>query len=496
MAVNTKDLAAAIQRFEREQYEQYRSFQIRGFSAWQIIKRPVFYNLLRGIFTMGGGKRKKKSVLRDLVLPLIRFPFSLLRIRFRKGKGTVVVISQDGYKFEKDEKGRLISNYADHWYDAAGEKGVFLEYHQGTKEDQVGAIPEDADIRFLNPCSRLLLIAFRKKITNSKVARFFARTLHETVAPDTSEATLRQIIGSIYAKFLLDYVVYRLLIRVLRPAALVVTDAVGTGAMAAAIRAGVPVIENQHGHFDINKPDYMMDRDTLGKAKDQLVLPSRIAVFGAFFQDQLLKHSIWTQEMIRPVGNRRVDTYRAMTRKEATGSLRILVPTQWSFFEETQKLMQTLADLTATLPLTITLKLHPREPEAHRKWFQTFIIGKPQFILCGNEASLYELFLDCDLVVGYDSTSLFEAVAMGLPVITIPTDASPAGLHTYVQNKQIVDAIRLCPVEDIAKMIASFRQQEPWCQEWIQNIPETGNYLYTVNCIQNCRDVLAEITRS
>lgn len=490
--MKNKELAYLIQEFERRHFNSYQKFLIKGFFEWQVIKRPMFYGLIRQQFTSITANRRKKNFFSGLILPFLAFPFRLIATRIKKGKNTVLVVAHGIYKFDKTDDGKLINNFGDHWYQLAGPgKAVFTEY---TLNNQPGAIPRDFDINFIGTIARLITSLAHKLGGDRNSSKYFAAALKEHLPLQVSEEQYRRMIRNSRIKFLTDYYFFGFIFRILKPRMVVVTDAVATGLMAAANRRKIIVIENQHGHFDENKADYVLNRETVGQYPDKLIRPDFIAVFGNFFKEAMLRFSIWKDEQVVPVGNVRIDRYRKQKENtSASAELRILIPTQWPLFEDSKKLLAELAKISLARPFVFIIKLHPREPASHLGWFEAFVSANPRFRLSRNESNLYELFLSADLVIGFDSTALYEAVAMGLPTVTLPTAETPRGIHTFIKDPAIETAIKLAEPGDIDRLLHHWEEQDSFRMEWQNAVAEAGNYLYRNNCIENCNALLQKI---
>ena len=491
-SMKNKELAYLIQEFERRHFNSYQKFLIRGFFEWQVIKRPMFYGLIRQQISSITSNRRKKNFFSELILPFLAFPFKLIATRIKKGKNTVLVVTHGIYKFDKTDDGKLINNFGDHWYHLAGPgKAIFTEY---SLNNQPGAIPRDFDINFIGTITRLITSLALKLGGNRNSSKYFAAALKEHLPLQVSEEQYRRMISSSRIKFLTDYYFFSFIFRVLKPRIVVVTDAVATGLMAAANRRKIIVIENQHGHFDENKADYVLNRETVGQYPDKLIRPDFIAVFGNFFREAMMRFSIWKEEQVVPVGNVRIDRYRKQKENvSASEELKILIPTQWPLFEDTKKLLAELAKISLARPFVFIIKLHPREPASHLEWFEAFVSANPRFRLSRNESNLYELFLSADLVIGFDSTALYEAVAMGLPTVTLPTAETPRGIHTYIKDPAIETAIKLAEPGNIDRMLHQWVEQASFRIEWQDAVTIAGNYLYRNNCIDNCNALLQKI---
>src|SRR5690606_2742072 len=94
--------------------------------------------------------------------------------------------------------------------------------------------------------------------------------------------------------------------------------------------------------------------------------------------------------------------------------------------------------------ISLIIKAHQNEPSGNLAWFKDFASRYNDIVLFyASEIDLYNLILRSDLVIGYYSTALLEAIALNVPVITIATDNIPRGIHSYLENNKLEDVIKL-----------------------------------------------------
>jgi len=494
---NVRLLAMQLHEYEKVRFRFYKKFLIKGFLAWQIIKRPLFYSLIRDSYSFESEGVSSVKKTKKYFRPLFLFPFRLVGLRLRK-KPIVFIFSSEVVKYEKDSQGRDINNYADHWYSYQPSKEVvYVENSSGRKDPANGVIRPDVDLSFISPFVRAIIRIGGSFAWKESSVKAIAYDLAEHSGIEgVTAADFQEKIRSIISKFLLDYYIYRFIFWALNPKVLVVTDAVGSGIMAAAMRANMKIIENQHGHFDKYKPDYIMNQEQMLEVRHLLVMPHALAVFGPYFKKFLLENSIWQEEEVIPVGNIRIDMYRS-TNKTMVGSTKIVIPTQWTYFNETIALLNKLLSYPATDPLEIIIKPHPREPQKHIEAFTVLASQNKSLAVANAEESIYELFRNCNLVIGFDSTSLYESVALGIPTVTMTTRISTRGIHTFGnQDELLLKAIRLAKPENIQDLLDLWFQDRQFRESWLTDIKGASDYLYSSNCVGNCATLMNNLKKA
>ena len=493
MNINDKTVAQLFQQYEKTRFDFYKNFRVKGFFAWQVIKRPLYYDITSDVFYQNA-KRRRGSSMKKYLVAFLKFPFQFFRIKTKKKKIKALVIGHEIYRFEKDENGKDINNFADHWYHFwENDERIFFEYRSGIKDPEMSNLREDLDINFLNAIVAVVVTLASKMRWRNKTVKDLSTNLQSFLASNIDEVpNLVPIVRRIVLRFQIEYGFYSFLFRTLKPQFLIVTDEIGTGVMAAANKAGVIVVENQHGHFDKLKPDYMLDPQTLGTSREKLILPNYITVFGEYFKKSLISDSIWKNEEIVPVGNVRIDKYRQKRKSSAEHEFTILIPTQWNVFTETMTLLNELSDGHGLTKVRILVKMHPREPKSHIDEYHKLAQADSIFSILDSQCNIYDLFLQSDVVVGFDSTSLFEAVACGLPTITINTAIAPDGIHSYIIKEEVLmNAIKISDAKGSWQIISNWLANKDFRSDWLKKVREAGNYLYTENCIENCRSLIA-----
>jgi hypothetical protein len=213
--------------------------------------------------------------------------------------------------------------------------------------------------------------------------------------------------------------VYARLLRRLRPKAVLIADTGEYALLIACRHAGVRSIELQHGVFEPSHADAFPAEPQI--ARSALVLPDRLAAYGAFWK-RTLEGTAFSGDWVVPSGSAFIEGIRAMrARRAPSAAYNILVTTQGIARGELIGWLETLA---ATAPKgfdwTMRVKLHPsydRSPEPYRALMTDSRIT----VIAGHdEPSTAALIADADLHVSISSAVHFDALSAGVPTVILP----------------------------------------------------------------------------
>ncbi|HAW57493.1 MAG TPA: hypothetical protein DCX03_00530 [Bacteroidales bacterium] len=196
---------------------------------------------------------------------------------------------------------------------------------------------------------------------------------------------------------------------------------------------GVSTIELQHGyvgpeHYAYNYPSGNADR----AMKDYL--PDYYLTFGKYWGEQ-----IQTPSTIVTVGNPTLNNSADDLQKEVSPqSNSILVVSQGTV---TAKMVKIAKYLSQALPKhTIMFKLHPGEVPFTQRYED---LKKYHNVQIRTYDNIYELIASSEIIVGYNSTTLFEAVAFdGKRIFILNNDLIPDSLgYKFSSCEELCDAI-------------------------------------------------------
>lgn len=250
-------------------------------------------------------------------------------------------------------------------------------------------------------------------------ARPFCETLADTLQSEVgitvSAAWLQSRISTAYWQSRL----YALLLKRLRPNAVLVSDTGEYGLIIACKRLGVKLIELQHGVFDAAHPDAIPA--WVNGSAAQLLLPDILACRGDYWIERLAG-TRQGRDHAHAVGSELIDVARECCAARAKGGpLRIVLSSQGL---DSERLAQWVAEFAAAAPAgqewQLAIKLHPVY-DAQTTCFND-LQQNPRIRVVGGGAlpNIYDLLADADLHLSIASACHFDAAALGRPSGVIP----------------------------------------------------------------------------
>jgi len=196
---------------------------------------------------------------------------------------------------------------------------------------------------------------------------------------------------------------------------------------------GVKTVEVQHGYVG---PEHYAYNYPSGNAEPAMkeYLPDYYLTFGKYWGEQ-----IQTPSTIVTVGNPMLDrSVEDLQKKSSSRSNSILVVSQGTV---TSKMVKIAKYLSQALPKhTIIFKLHHGEvPFTHR--YED--LKKYHNVQIRTYDNIYELIASSEIIVGYNSTTLFEAIAFsGKRIFILNNDMIPDSLgYKFSSCEELRDAI-------------------------------------------------------
>ncbi len=507
--LNYWNLGKEFFEFEKTAFSELSKIEIKGFNAWRIIKTPLFFEFIKQNLNEGvqeksheeknkKGTVKKISILSKYVLKSLKGLFTIFFLWVsKKKKGLAVIITFSGNKTFKDDNGLLNDILVDGFIQHDVFKNyVYIEITDNREIHKKKAYVKSdiltADYEFIY---KILL----RRLRNKKL--FFAQSRNLTALINThfkkyglemSVESCEKTMNYFYAEYLL----FSFLFRVLQPEVLLSNEILGTGIMGAAQKKGIRIIELQHGLMDEYYPQYQLNPLFL-KTPNTVIGPDMIAVFGAFHKHQLISKKYWQENEIYVLGKKH---YRSEKKspERVSSKMTILFPSQGNaLFQQTQDLLVSLIKLIKGINAHLILKLHPSEKEEAKEWYYSFAEDHNDAVtIIHLEKNINEILPGCDIVMGYHSTVLFEAVALAKFPITLADKDLPLGINSLIgENEFLGDVIKvvqnLSEVEIILNHITS---DEKFCREWMAEINNVKECLYASNYENNCRDLINKLS--
>lgn len=397
---------ATLLRLERE--ERLFDARFRGFSPWRVMRSTVFG--ARSPFgrapAMSNGRRLARALAGTVRLIAI-----LLAGRQRD---YLVKTCVSGLRLRRGA--RWLDTYYDAWLQGGIDHFKLEELNSLDFEPQRKAalLPRHLDPIVFTFWGKLLSELFPVRLRD--FPERVSTLLRERASLDISPARLRQRVSSAIWQARL----YGLLLRRLKPRAVLVSDTAEYGLILAASQRGIPFVELQHGVFDEHHADAVPAEVEGSKA--ELLLPDVYASLGRFWLDHL-KNTRQGRGSATPVGNSVVDEARALrAARQLKGEHSIVVTSQGHVpVELADWLGAAIAAAPKGLDWRMWIKLHPLYDAADGGPLRRLAEDPRVTLIPGaSEPNVYELLAAADLHLSVSSLCHFDAAALGVRSLIIP----------------------------------------------------------------------------
>lgn len=480
-ALSPHKISEALYNFEKDNKELILSNEIEGFIAWQLLRKSLYYRFKNKNYVFNSEK-KRTPLLKHAYEGMVYFwkalRFSVLRSR------SLLVVTNVNYKLAKNEAGAYTDIFVDHFLNNHY-RGNFIYIEASKSKAYKENVSIKKDIKDFGKHIFLKLTGrfFVKKQKAATIADKFTSTLNGYFQKNELPLTVKKAdILEILVRFQSEFLFFRFMLQLIKPKAVFFVDGIPDGAMAAARRLGIKTFDFQHGFIIKDKADYILS-DYLQSVKDKIVVPDYLLVFGDFFKDIVLKSGFWNKDSIIPVGNYRVAEIRKNFVKQEkvndpSTQTKVLLATQVTTFNYTKPfLLEVVKNLPANV--LITIKCHGREPAENNLWYQSLAKQYPQQIAYVKaEESLVDLMASHDILASYHSTAIFEALGLGLPVITIGTPEYPSGTNSLIEI-DIKEVLReAASPQDFVQLLTDFAHKACFKNEWLESCRKQKHFFY------------------
>ena len=492
----------SIARYFSEVEENYAkelgSLSFLGFNAWQIIKGALFFDLVSKVSVVSSPVVKTslakrlitKSRSRFIVLKDLVYIF-LTPSSAKKTDVFFYAFAVD--KLARNEKGAYYNFIIDGWI----RDGIVDSYYYGEKSihgefRQPSAVKKNFNLDRLRNAAIAFGILSRRKNAYREIASSIIELLERVFKEEELKQALDIMsIENILNLFVGEYKVSKLFLKRRQPSLVISSEQPGHGFLAACIALGIPLLDLQHGLIDKFHPQYTSSKKML-QFKPKMVLPRWIGVFGEFHKKILTSSGFWKDEEIVVIGNKRVELNRA---KYGHGngtedSMTLLLPTQWTVFEETKAVLEALTSKVKN-GAKIILKLHPLENPTHVAEYEELARRSGGLIeIAEKEVDIFPLIIGCKLMIGFDSTVLLESITFGKPAITIGIPAAPLGIHSLFLDTTLEPAIKVISIDNLTQLnelVERAFDDGEFYGNWQSTAYLLGNELYARNYRFNCQ---------
>lgn len=495
------DIAEIFHRFEKKYFGEIQAIRIGDTLAWSAVKTPFYFSLIKPVeaesIRSSGIKRGFFHTLNRGIQKIIdacKLVYYLgnlfIKVKIRNKRLFFITCSVDRYAKNKD------GYYVNYLTDGLIVNRLFTGHvyfeqlnNSNSSDGQPALIRKDFNLNLLYNFSFL----FRKKVAcNEEIKRCsdqLAGLLNRFFKEEDIRLSLREEdLEKHLVYFYTEYIICTNLFRYFTPAAIISSERPGTGMLAATKNYGIKFIDLQHGLINNYHPQYQYAEE-LKKYKKHMALPDVIGTFGKMHKDILLRNCFWEENEIAVLGSYRIFLYRNQHIEvtESSGEENIiLVPTQWTVFNELKFLLEKLSAF-GDRKYRVILKLHPLEKEESRVYYKE-AGRKYSDWLAIEEGDVYNLIKRARVVMGFDSTVLLEAVSLSKPTITLGIQSMPDGIHDLIGSDTLKDALRLMPLDNITHLHSLLNKsiEDPaFYTEWELAVKRRSEELYATDYLGN-----------
>ncbi len=500
-ALNYANAAKFLYDFEHERFETLKEIHFHGYNAWHLLKFCVYFHAIYPPRSIGELTLKQSKIKKIFfyLLDFLKLIICIIRLFFKaKGEKLTLFFSLSINK----RKNSHSNKYYDILFDSfIAEKHItnygYIEIPHLNNFKNLSHIKKDGSARFLFFLSSCLTFLIKKRKKTKCIALCIKKELdiyccQQGVVIDINASNL---IVSL-ARFRSEYIVFNLFFRIIKPHLVFFADQSATGKMAAALSSNAKVIEFQHGLLDEYYPHYI--HSPLFKTiKKDLIIPTKIALFGDYYKNMLLKKNYKDEGDFFVIGSFPMHLQRIQKTARVDSNnepIKLFFPTQGKLiFEKTKNLLQAIRGCFNDKTYLV-IKPHPNETEENKEWFKKYC-NKDFFNFLDDVRSIEDFIMDATIVIGFDSTTLLETIGLGKPAITIASPELPKGIHSLINTTDLEDSIKVCqPIkEELDDILKQYKENSFFKEKWLYNIKKHSTYIYADDYINKCKQLIQNV---
>lgn len=220
----------------------------------------------------------------------------------------------------------------------------------------------------------------------------------------------------------------------LRPDVIIMTNApYSSGEVAAAKACGAIVAEFQHGLFGLRCPEYGWP-GALSAARARMPVADKLFVFGELFRGAAVKQGFWRSDDVHAIGSAAIEERRVNGQVSPAPQSR---PPRVVFLTQPSTRVEAIAFWRQVLTgvesgsfprILLTIKVHPSERDRSGEYAALTSEFESHCRIAGADDDAIQVMLDHDVVVGYTSYGLIEAVGLGRAAVSLSGEQTPGGV--------------------------------------------------------------------
>lgn len=485
--------AKLLFNFENHYFDDLSKLNFMGWNLWRIVKNQIYFDIINKVYVQDETIREKTERRKSIklfnffqTLKSIFHLFFIGIIDLRK-KNRVLVITSYGNKKYNIGNEKLIDPIVDGLFSSGFNLNYrYVVYGKINSENQHELfVKHDLHLDTFYPITAFIGL-FLKKLNggNSKIDEI--RKIWIKYFGSEKYLTNNLELKRSLVYFKIDYYMFKVIYFILKPKLVIFNDQYSLGRVAAAKKMGIVTIELQHGLMDEYYPQYQLN-SKFNRISNEIAKTTYIGVFGKFHLNQLLSKGYFKKSEIRIIG--KMDLTNLKPR--ASNFNRLLFITQGSIlYKNTISDLEIIGKLLVKSNMKLIIKLHPSEDlESYSDLMEKFeSFNFKNYTLVKSEYTINELLQEVDVVVGYYSTVLLEAVYSKIFTISIAFKGAKMGIFSVI-GKDILLEKYIQVIQNVGDLtnIINSRSNEKF------NYNSVGKYLFNTNVNANWDLFLREL---
>jgi glycosyltransferase involved in cell wall biosynthesis len=142
------------------------------------------------------------------------------------------------------------------------------------------------------------------------------------------------------------------------------------------------------------------------------------------------------------------------------------------------------------------LKLHPLEPVHFKNFFFDFAGANSSWMeIADADADIFKLITQSKLIVGFNSASLTEALALNTPCISLSTVSMPNGVYEFLGPDMQKNGIKLVDVNNIDELTTLLNRcmtDQSFYKQWQSDARQMSHELFAENFVANAKTLIRQ----
>ncbi len=432
-----------IQQFENDNIEDLKQLRFYDWPLWQIIKVPVFYQLLQIKNTQPTVDTQQNRVQQKVVNAFNEISNFLKIVLYSNKTGSILCVTHTADCLSKKE-GKFYNTLFDY---IISQKKVFPIKHWENTYLEKNPRYNKPQIKIQAAESFFSRISQSPIAAGQSVAKQFFHIWSKYASKknvDISSAT-EEFIIQVCLSFYKSYRFWKFSLKRTGPSKIFSSEKMCSGMLAAANKLRIPFYEFQHGNIDKNYPPYVWNKGW--KNIENIIKPDYLVLFGNVAKNIVLATGFFDSKGVVTIGYEKIESYRSRQVKDEGYIFFALQP----LMNELNKLIvREVGKLAGNYKIAI--KYHPLQAEQEIDEYNNLLKGCNVTVFDKNR-NIYDCILESKVIVSHVSTVLEEALSLGKISITIATENLPQGIHSMTGNLYLSNAIIPAGISNLSELL-------------------------------------------